>query len=42
MGSVGRNGAGKKSNGKAQGIAIGKPDFLAHMGQPNLTPAEPA
>lgn len=27
---------------RAQGIAIGKPDFLAHMGQPNLTPAEPA
>lgn len=27
---------------RAQGIAIGKPDFLAHMGMPNLTPAEPA
>ncbi len=26
---------------RAQGIAIGKPDFLAHMGMPNLTPAEP-
>ena len=27
---------------RAQGIAIGKPDFLAHMGMPNLVPAEPA
>ena len=27
---------------RAQGVAIGKPDFLAHMGMPNLTPAEPA
>jgi len=27
---------------RANGIAIGKPDFLAHMGMPNLTPAEPA
>ena len=26
---------------RARGIAIGKPDFLAHMGMPNLTPAEP-
>lgn len=27
---------------RANGIQIGKPDFLAHMGMPNLLPAEPA
>jgi hypothetical protein len=27
---------------RANGVQIGKPDFLAHMGLPNLLPAEPA
>lgn len=27
---------------RAQGIEIGKPDYLAHLGPPNLMPAEPA
>jgi hypothetical protein len=27
---------------RANGVQIGKPDFLAHMGMPNLLPAEPA
>ena len=27
---------------RANGIQIGKPDFLAHMGMPNLLPTEPA
>jgi hypothetical protein len=24
---------------RANGVALGKPDFLAHLGQPNITPA---
>lgn len=27
---------------RAQGIDVGKPDYLAHMGPPNVVPAEPA